>query len=548
VSPAARRTVVGAAGGVVSAAALIGVVTLFSRLFGFLRQVVFTNAVDVSCLNTAYTTANALPRIVFEIVAGGALVASVVPVLAGSVARGDNERVRQTASALLMWTVGVLIPVALVGALLAGPLIGLLLGDGGGCADQRALVVEVATRMLVVFTVQIPVLGICVVLTGILQAHHRFLAPAFAPLVSSLVIIGAYLAYAAMAGDDRGEIEALTRSEELVLSVGTTLGAVALALALVPSTARLRLGLRPTLRFPTGVARRVVLLSSAALATVVAQQLVTALVIRLANDRGDAGAVGVYTLAWTVYLLPWAVLAVPLATSAFPRLVARHDAGDSDGYAALTASVSRGVVVVSSLAAAFLVAAADPVANVLGFDLSQASDIEALARSIAAFAPALIGYGLLAHLTRSLYARGEGRAATVAVVTGWLVVAVTSLWWARAVVSADVVPALGLAMTTGMTVSGLLLLLAVRRSAGPSTTAGFVRTLAASLCAAVVAVLVGRAIVALADLGDSAWSALVLTGLVGVVVLGLGLAVLAILDREDLVRLLRPVLDRVRRA
>ena len=203
---------------------------------------------------------------------------------------------------------------------------------------------------------------------------------------------------------------------------------------------------------------------------------------------------------------------------------------------------------VSSLAAAFLVAAAYPVADVLGFDLTQASDVEALARSIAAFAPALVGYGLLAHLTRSLYARGEGRAATAAVVAGWVVVAATSVWWARAVVSADVVPALGLAMTAGMTVSGLLLLMAVRRSAGPTTTAGFARTLTASLSAAVVAVLVGRAVVALADVGDSAWSALLLTGVVGVVVLCLGLAVLAVLDREDLVRLLRPALDKVRRA
>src|SRR5437899_3976036 len=329
-SPTARRV----ATGVASAAALIAAVTVAARAVGFLRQVAFARSVGpATCLNSVYSTVNSVPNIVFEIVAGGALAAAVVPVLAGAVDRADRAEVARTTSALLTWTVAVLLPVTLLGYVLAGPIVRVLLGDGGGCGGQLDLMRDVGTRMLLVFLPQIVLYGLCATLAGVLQAHHRFLSPALAPLVSSVVVIGAYLTYAAMAGDHRGDLTALTRTEELTLSVGTTLGVFALLLSQVPGPLGLRLGLRPTLEFPPAVAARVRMLATAALAVVVAQQLTTVVVIRLANDRGSSGSVGVYTLAWTVFLLPWAILAVPLSTSAFPRLVARHEASDAEGYA-----------------------------------------------------------------------------------------------------------------------------------------------------------------------------------------------------------------------
>ena len=67
--PAARRTGRELAG----AAVLIGVITILARVAGFGRIVVFSQTVKTSCLGQAYYTANQIPNIVFEIVAGGAL-------------------------------------------------------------------------------------------------------------------------------------------------------------------------------------------------------------------------------------------------------------------------------------------------------------------------------------------------------------------------------------------------------------------------------------------------------------------------------------------
>jgi putative peptidoglycan lipid II flippase len=194
----------------------------------------------------------------------------------------------------------------LAGALLGRPLMELLtsgVDDPGLRADKA----ELGARMLVVFMPQVVLYGVGIVLTGVLQSHRRFVAPALAPLLSSTVVIGAYLLYAG-AGSARS-IGQLSRSQELVLSVGTTLGVAALTLPLLVPLARLRLGLRPTLRMPAGVAGALRGLALAGGVALGAQQLAALVVLWLAQPV--AGATVVFQLAWTVFLVPWAFAPYP---------------------------------------------------------------------------------------------------------------------------------------------------------------------------------------------------------------------------------------------
>ncbi len=214
-----------------------------------------------------------------------------------------------------------LVPVSAVVALAARPLVSLLLGATPGC--PRPDMVAVGTRMLVVFAPQILLYGLAVVLYGILQAHRRFAAPALAPVLSSLVVIGAYFWFGVVGNGYQDMLRPVPAAAWIVLAVGTTAGVAALvATPLIPA-ARLRLGLRPTLRFPAGVGVRVRSLAAAGIATLIAQDASVAVVIVLANSRGGSGALVLYSFAWAVFFVPYAVLAVPIATSAFPELSAR---------------------------------------------------------------------------------------------------------------------------------------------------------------------------------------------------------------------------------
>src|SRR5690242_14058129 len=155
-------------------------------MVGFGRQLVFAHTVGSYCLGTAYTTANQVPNIIYDIVLGGALTSAVVPVLAGAatrrtargtapaagVAESADAEASGIASALLTWTVLLLAPVSIIIVLAARPLATLLLAGVPRC--QQAAAITVSTHMLVVFAPQVLLYGLAVVLYGILQAHRRF--------------------------------------------------------------------------------------------------------------------------------------------------------------------------------------------------------------------------------------------------------------------------------------------------------------------------------------------------------------------------------------
>jgi putative peptidoglycan lipid II flippase len=516
--------------GIGRAAVLIGVITVLANVVGFGRQLVFAYTVGNSCLGTAYATANQVPNIIYDIVLGGALTSAVVPVLAGPAARrmaaggqAAAAETNQIASALLTWTILLLAPVSVLIAVISGPLVSVLLSGAHGC--RLMAIVAVSTRMLAVFAPQIMLYGLAVVLYGILQAHGRFTAPALAPVLSSLVVIAAYVAFVPLGGGYRNRLGALPWPAELTLSLGTTAGVAALAVtALVPAL-RLRLRLRPTLRFPGGVAKRARGLAAVGIAVLIAQDASAVAVIVLANGHDGQGGLVLYNYGWQMFFVPYAVLAMPIATSAFPLLSAQS--GDSfDGTAA---SSTRAVMLVSWLGAALLAGAAVPASRLFAAHSASGQ----LALTFAALAPGLVGFGLAANLSRVLFACGRSRVAALAMVGGWLLVIAADVVAVALVPARWVVPVLGLGNTIGLTVSGIALLGAVGQARGRAALRGAGRAAGAGLAGALAGGAAGVAVSAAFPVSGFLRNAGVAILACGCVVVVFGLATL-LLDGGDL--------------
>ena len=477
--------------GVGRAAALIAVLTICARVLGLARQVVFAHTVQAYCLGTAYTTANQVPNIIYDIVLGGALTSVMVPVLARSARRSGTDaaaarQVTQTSSALLTWTVVILAPVSVLIAVAAGPIASLLspANPAGHCG--HASMITLTSRMITVFAPQVLCYGLAVALYGILQAHRRFTAPALAPVISSLVVMAAYLLFVPFGAGHREHVAGLPVSAELILSGGTTLGVAALALtALVPAVA-LRLRLRPTLRFPAGVARQARGLAGYGIAALIAQDAALLVVIRLANGSATQGAVVLYGYGWQAFESIYAVLAVPIVISVFPVL----SGSERSEFDETSAGSSRAVLLMSFLGAALLAAVATPAARVF----AGHGQVLELALGFAAFAPGLIGYGLMACLSRVLLASGRNAIAAAAMVGGWLAVIGADITLVHLASPRWVVAALGLGNTIGFTVAAVALVIAVRRVRGPSALRAMARATVAGLAAGLAGAAAGGAI------------------------------------------------------
>ncbi|RZS80229.1 putative peptidoglycan lipid II flippase [Motilibacter rhizosphaerae] len=468
------------AGSLVGAAGLIAALTLLSRVVGSGRSLVFAVAVGDTPLGTAYATANQLPNVLFEVAAGGALAGVVVPLLAGPLERGDREEAGAVASALLAWTLVVLVPIALVAALVGPPLLRALFG---GEHEQG----DAAATMLLAFVPQVPLYGVAVVTAGILQAQRRFLAAAAAPLASSLVVVASYAVFGAVADARSWPGRSLPAGALAVLAGGTTLGVVALALVTAaPALRSTTVPLRPRMRLDPATAARARALALSGVAAVLAQQVLAVVVIVVADLRDPHRALVVHGWAWTLFTLPYAVLAVPLATSAYPALSRHATRGDTVAYAALAARSTRAVVLASGLGVALLAGAAHPLGA-----LFVPTEPWRLAGALLAFAPGLLGFGLLAHLGRALYALHAGRAAGTAAVTGWGTAAALAALLGSLVPRGEVVPAIGAATSAGLLLAGGMLLRALHRAAGPAALAGVGRGTGLSVLAALAGTAAG---------------------------------------------------------
>ncbi|SDN66611.1 putative peptidoglycan lipid II flippase [Actinomyces ruminicola] len=509
------HAVLGAAGGVAG-------LTLVSRALGFLRWIVQATTVGAGTVAGAYATANQVPNVLYEVVVGGALAATVVPLLAGPVSAGRDGEVSRTTSALLALVLLVLTPLALVLALCARPIAGWFpVSQGVDPELQRGLV----AAFLRMFAAQVPLYGIGVVLTGVLQAHGRFTWPALTPVLSSLVVMATYAVYGALAaGAETASPVALQ-----VLGWGTTAGVAALSLPLLWPAHRLGIRLRPTLRLGRGTAAKALRLGGAGVWTLVAQQVSVLAVLALARAGGSTGTVAVYQYTQAVYVLPYAVLVVPVATVVYPRLAAAFTR-DGDDARRLTARSTALVTGVAVAGGGMLLAAADGAERFF----SLLADVAGMGASLALLAPGLVGYALIYQVTRALYAADRARGAALAAAAGWVTVALAS--WAAVSLLAPhggdgvaTLKGLALGTTAGMCVAGVGLLAALACRMGTRVLAPTAQILAATLPVAAAA---GAACNWLSRQAGTVVGAMTVAGVGAILTAAATLAAICAVDRE----------------
>jgi len=477
--------------GVAGAAGMLAAITVLSRAVGFVRWFVQSATLGDSATANAYSTANQLPNVLFEVAAGGALAGVVVPLLAAPLARSLRRDVDRITSALLTWTLLVLVPLGVLVAVLAGPIAGLLPDSVGSDVETQH---RLTTYFLRIFALQIPLYGIGVVLTGVLQAQRRFFLPAIAPLGSSVVVIGAYLAFGVLADGRADTPEQLSQAALDWLAWGTTLGVAVMSLPLLVPVLRSGVRLWPAVRFPAGVGRRAVHLAAAGIGALLAQQVSVVVFIFLARAGGVEGTVTIWEYSRAVWFLPYAVLAVPVATAVFPRLAELAGDRDRARFAAMAVGSTRTVLAASFVGAGVLGAVAPGVTAVF----SLRGPMEGMTGTVTLLAPAVVGYSLIFHVSRCLYTLDRGREAVTATAAGWLTVSVAAAVLVR-VTAPDggngpaTLQSLALGTTIGMAVAGIGLLWALRRALAAGTgMGGLVRTVLVGTAGTLAGAFAGR--------------------------------------------------------
>ena len=301
--------------------------TLLSRITGFGRVFALAYALGASRLTDTYTLANNTPNIIYELVLGGVLSGTLLPVFVSKLRSENEEDAWRSISAVWTLSLVALVLLSVLFVFLAPLFIRLYTIRNGGdvASDQLA----VATTLLRWFAPQVAMYGLVSITTALLRAHHRFAAPMFAPVLNNVIVIAVLLAFPHVVGTtDLDEVRGDARALAL-LGLGTTAGIVAMTVAQFP----LRM-VRRHIRWvwdPRNDAVRTVLrLSGWTVGFVIANQIALFVVQFLANGR--AGDVTVYAIAYIFFLLPHGVVAVSIISALSPQLAERFAETDEDGF------------------------------------------------------------------------------------------------------------------------------------------------------------------------------------------------------------------------
>lgn len=468
------------------ATATVSAINAVSRATGFVRVLATGAALGIAALGDTYQGANVVSNVLFELLAGGLLFAVLVPAFVGHVTNGDQIAARRLADVLVGRSLVGLGAVVAVGVLVS-PLIAraLLSGVPGATRDDQ---IAVATVLLWFVLPQVVLYAVGAVVTALLQAHHRFVAAAAAPIANNGVVIATMVVFAAVHGTD-ASLD-LDGTDVLILGGGTLLGTAAMTVVVLLAAARSGLAVRPRWRDrsvgPLGALARQGAWGAGHIG--LHQVLVLSTVVLAGRVGGGAIA---FTTAFTVFLVPHALLAHPLVTTLTPRLAAHAHRGDQAAFANDLGRGLRMLVVLLAPSAALLAALARPgLQLVSGLGAFDDRGVDLVATTLAGFTAALGGYSAFFLLTRAAYAVGDVAGPTI-VNLGATATAVAAMVGATAVVDGPGLLATfgiiqGVALTAAAVVLGVRL---GRRTLPPPGTLGaLARGAAAALAGGAVAV------------------------------------------------------------
>jgi putative peptidoglycan lipid II flippase len=242
--PADTRVVAGDR--LVRSSAAVAMGTLLSRVTGLLRVAVLAYAVGRASLADTYNLANSTPNIVYELLLGGVLSATLVPLFVDHLERGD-ARATSAVFRVALTAIAVLTAIAMTFAPLIARLYAL---DTTGA--ERTAQLHVMTVFTLWFLPQMVFYALTALASALLNARRRFVAAAYAPVLNNVIVIGVLAAFAHLTAGSRADWIGVSRisgdsGKLALLGAGTTAGIAAMALVLLPAMRHARTHLRAAL-------------------------------------------------------------------------------------------------------------------------------------------------------------------------------------------------------------------------------------------------------------------------------------------------------------
>lgn len=392
--------------GVASTTRVVGGVTLISRLFGLVRDLVLVRVFGDTAIGSAFNAAFTLPNLFRRLFGEGALSAALIPVYAKAGATGERSSI---ASVVLVVVAGVTGLITIVGELLLW-----LWLSGGSHSGANALSIE----LLMYAAPFMPLVCLSAAIGGMLQVHGRFLPAAAAPIVLNafLIVTGVWRLLGRAGEGDPGR-----DGVWLVIAV-VAAGAAQLVWSVVELSGRVGFrSPRASWGEARGAVREISRLFLPAMIGLGTLQLSTVIDVTIAmwpiwvgpemfgrSVPLDEASNAILSFTQRLYQFPLGVFGIAVATAAFPAM--SKQTGDDRAFGRVLGDGVRLSLFLALPAAVGLAIVAPDLAATLFSGGESGFSEDGVVRSAAAlrwYALGLAAYSVNHLVTRAFYARQD---------------------------------------------------------------------------------------------------------------------------------------------
>lgn len=381
------------AAGLLRSSAIVGVMTMLSRVLGLARDVVVANYFGASGSADAFFVAFKIPNFMRRLFAEGAFAQAFVPVLSEYRSQRDLKAVQQLVNYVAGTLGSVLIAITVL-AVVAAPMLTALFAPGFYLGDEGKF--ELAAQMLRITFPYLLLISLTAFAGAVLNSYERFAIPAFTPVLLNVSLICSAIF-----------LSPLFDPPVLALAWGVMIAGVVQLVFQLPFMARIHLLPRPRWGWNDPGVRRIMTLMIPALFGVSVTQ------INLLLDTVLASFLQTGSVSWLYYSdrlaeLPLGVFGIAIATVILPSLSRKHAEKSNEHFSSTLNWAMQMVMLIGIPAAVALFVMAEPMLITLfHYGALADRDVMMAAMSLRAYACGLLAFMLIKVLATGYFSRQD---------------------------------------------------------------------------------------------------------------------------------------------
>lgn len=370
-------------------AVFMAVATLLSKVLGLARDSMLTAYFGSGLESDAFTTASTIPTMFFDVIIGGVISATFIPVFNDIMSKRGKDDAMKFVNKFVTLIVCISVLIVILGILFRDGLVYLQAPKYD--AEKHALTAQLVSIMfpMAIFT------GLAFSFVGLLQSFGEYNIPSVISLVSNLAIILYYILFGKKFG-----IYGLAVTMVIAWSLQFII--------LIPWIKKFGVKYRPDFKFKDKDIKQTLLLAGPMLISTWVQPLYTLINQRFASNIDSA--VTYIQQSNRLYIIVVGVFSFVVTNLIFPKLAKAVADGNDEEAQKLTVTSMRSIVLVIAPIMAMFIVLSKPIASVIyGYGKMGETGVEAISMLLKFYSVGMLGLGLNEILSKAFFSLHDSK-------------------------------------------------------------------------------------------------------------------------------------------